>query len=422
MLFQLRLSYLVGSISVVTFTVGLAFSQLTTQKLLAQTVTPINGAGTTITNVLYKGQGGWFNTYGRARPPTANPPGPISLNVQFRYAGVGSRTGTESFLTQTPPPLGLPSVPRPIAFGASDVPLEPEQRTVSGGPNSGPLIQVPVIGIGITLAYNPQDLGVPERGLRLSRATYCGILNGNIRNWSDGRIAADNGKQLNNLRIRVVRRADSGGSTFLLTNHLETVCKSPSNWNRGVGIAPETDNSTPDNDSATISWPVSFRKGNGDSGVAAAIERTPGGFGYVGNSTRQGQRIPAASLENKAGNFVGPEPGSVSIPFCDAEDQDPDPRIISVTVPDPQQQTAYPIVGVSYHLYYGKYANSSVAAGIKGFITDFVADPTPSSKPQLNADTIAIKRGYAPLCAGLKAPVRAVVNSYLNTDQKSVPK
>lgn len=84
-------------------------------------------------------------------------------------------------------------------------------------------------------------------------------------------------------------------------------------------------------------------------------------------------------------------------------------------MPDPVQATAYPIVGVTYQLYYDVYSSGSVAAGIRGFINDFVADPTPSSDPLLNADSIAINLGYAPLSTTLKTTVRNTVNTYVDT-------
>lgn len=416
--FNFKSSYLASSISVMTLAVGLAFAAPATQRVLAQTVTQINGAGATFPNVLYTSQGGWFNVYGRASSGAVNPPGPINPNVQFNYNSIGSGAGISAFLTQVEPAGTNP----PISFGASDAPLRSSTATpvptITGTPNRGPAVQVPVVAGAVTLSYNPQGLNVPPGGLRFSRATYCGILNGNITNFNDQRITQDNnGVQVSTGQpIRVVRRADSSGTTFLLTNHLETICQTPFNWNRGVGTAPETDNSNnADNDPATINWPTNFIAAAGGSGVSQTIDATVGGFGYVENATRNAQGLPAANLQNRAGTFVAPTSGAVSTALQGAPDLDPDPRIITITVPNPAQAAAYPIIGVTYQLYYDIYSSASVAAGIRGFINDFVADPTPSSNPSLNANTIAADLGYAPLSSTLKTQVRNVVTTYVDT-------
>lgn len=412
--FYFNSSHLASSISVITLAVGLAFAESATQRSLAQTApTQINGAGATFPNPLYTSQGGWFSTYGVASSGAVNPPGPINPNVQFNYNSIGSGAGISAFLTQVEPAGTNP----PIAFGASDAPLGSDQRTVTGGPNIGRAIQVPVVAGAVTLSYNPQGMNLPPSGLRLSRATYCGILNGNITNYNDRRITADNGGRLisTNLPIVGVRREDGSGTTFLISNHLNTICKSPFNWNRGVGTTSTTGPVPANPEPNTVYWPSSFLSASGGSGVARTIASNPGGFGYVENSTRIVEGLPASVLRNRAGNFVSPRPDAVSVALADVNDLDPDPRILTITVPDPEQATAYPIVGVTYQLYYDDYSNGRVAAGIRGFINNFVADPTPSSDPLLNADTIAINRGYAPLSASLKTRVRNVVNTYVDT-------
>lgn len=150
MRFGFKTSHLASSISVMTVAAGLAFGPLTTQKSVAQTT--LNGAGSTFVAPL-------LNALDQADP-----------NVTINYAGGGSGAGRTAFLTQSPA----------VDFGASDSPLAANQRTVTGSPNRGPAIQVPIITGPISLAFNPAGLSVPSSGLRFSRRTYCGILNGAI--------------------------------------------------------------------------------------------------------------------------------------------------------------------------------------------------------------------------------------------------
>jgi phosphate transport system substrate-binding protein len=386
--FGLKSSHVASSMSIVAAALGLAFAPATTQKSLAQTA--INGAGATFPDRLYRGDGGWFQTYG-APSPAVNP------NVTFNYAAVGSGAGINAFLTQVEP-SGLPS---PIAFGASDAPLRLSSSTpvptVTGSPNKGPAIQVPVVAGAVAIPYNRTNLNIPSAGLRLSRSTYVGIFNGNITNWNDSRITADNGRKLtSNLPIQVVRRADSSGTTFLLSNHIETVDDStPFNWTRGVGT--------------TVNWPSSFLSASGSSGVAARVASTTGAIGYVEQAfTTSPTRLSTAALQNQAGGYVAPSVSAVTTALTGATDQDSDPRIITILVPNPTASGSYPIVGVTYQLYYDDYASSAVAAGIRGFIG--------WAEGTSQADSIATSRFYAPLPSSLKTTVRNLVNTYVDTD------
>ena len=372
--FCFKSSHMASSISVMSLAIGLAFGEPTTQKSLAQTTpTRINGAGSTFAERLYQSQGGWFNTYGVAVSPATNPPGPVNSRVQFNYAAV--------FLPQTPPPTPTePINPLLFAFGSTDAPLtttELQQYQQLVQPFLGSVVQVPVVATAITLAYNRQGLNLPAAGFRLSRATYCGILNGQITNWNNSRITADNGgvRVSTNLPIRVVRRSDGSGSTFILSNHLNTVCRglSPSSleWRQGVGkygaTAPAPSPATQD----VVYWPSTFLSAQGSAGIVSTLNRTPGAIGYVDNPTRLGARpprLPAAILQNRSGNYVAPTAAATSAALTSASDLDSSPNIITATVPNPLQATAYPIVSVSYLLFPGRVSNPIASAGIKGFI------------------------------------------------------
>lgn len=384
MSFSFKSSHLASSISVMTLAVGLAFAQPITQKSLAQTApTQINGAGADVPNALYTGTGGWFATYG-APSPAVNP------NVQLNYASVGSGTGVTAFLTQTPP-SGTPTVSRPISFGSTTAPLTTSQLKVTGSPNSGPPIQVPTVAAAIALPYNPSGLNVPPGGLKLSRATYSAIFNGEITNWNDSRITADNGRQVSTgLPIKVVVRSDSSGATLIFTSHLQTA--SPK-WSRGSGT--------------TINWPSTFLKVSGGSGIVNTVTANQGAIGYADNPALSGTPLKAAVLQNKSGSYVAPTSAATSAALSGLTDTDSDPRIITINVPaDPSASTAYPVVGLSYLLFYDVYQSAAVADGIKGFI------PWAFSTA---GDNIARNKGYAPLPEALQTTVNNLVETYVDT-------
>ncbi|MDZ8222075.1 substrate-binding domain-containing protein [Nostoc sp. ChiVER01] len=337
-----KLTQLASSVSLFAITIGLVVSQSATHKSLAQTSKNIgNGAGASTVNTLFTGLKGFT----------------------FTYSPVGSGAGLTAFFTQKPP-AGTPS---PITFAASDDPVAGTE-TVTGGRG---YVQVPVVGVGITLAYNASGLTVPA-GLKLSQASYCGILNGSITNWNDKSISADNGGQIAvNVPIKVVRRADSSGSTFILSSHLNTVCKTPNVpaanvWKNGAGT--------------TVNWPNTFLSATGGGKLADTVASTKGAIGYVDNATRVSKTLPAAILRNKAGKYVPVSPAAITAAIKDGTvvtygTGKKLTRIDNLT--NPSSASAYPISGVTYLLYY------SNETGFQDFIKA--------------ANGLAASLGYGPL-------------------------
>ncbi|MEH1873110.1 MAG: substrate-binding domain-containing protein [Nostoc sp.] len=339
-----KLTQLASSISLFAITIGLVVGQSVTQQSLAQTSKNLgNGEGASTVTALFKGIKGFT----------------------FTYSPVGSGAGLKAFFTQKP----SPGAPSPINFADSDDPVAGTE-TVTGGRG---YVQVPVVGIGITLAYNATGLTIPAGGIKLSPASYCGILNGSITNWNDPNITKDNGGQIaGNVAIKVVRRADSSGSTFVLSSHLNTVCKTPgvlpaNVWKNGVGT--------------TVNWPSTFLSATGGGKLADTITSTKGGFGYVDNATRLTKKpLPAALLRNKAGNYIAPSPAAITAAIKDGTvvtygTNKKLTRIDNLT--NPSSASAYPISGATYLLYY------SDETGFQDFIKA--------------ANALAASLGYGPL-------------------------
>lgn len=103
----------------------------------------------------------------------------------------------------------------------------------------------PVYGInagGAAMRFNikkPQNInGIASGGLPLSRAAYCGIFNGAVRNWNDPVFRAANANTdlrdtvndtatrwaADGVPIRMLGRLDRSGTTDVFSRHLATVC------------------------------------------------------------------------------------------------------------------------------------------------------------------------------------------------------
>lgn len=460
MSFLSKSKHFTGCLSAVALTIG--FNQALIQPSSAQS-TPINGSGSSFAQGLYQGTsptglfstaGSWFTTY-------ANLPSSTYPDVIFNYAAIGSGGGVTSFLTQTPP-SGSPTVPAPIAFGATDDPIA--TNPTINTPNQGPTVQVPIVGGGIVLIYNKTGLTIPTNGLKLSRRTYCGIFNGTITNWNAPEIRQDNGNAVisaASLPIKVVRRpqasVESGsGTTFNLTKHLHTVCRptplvnptpaiSPAvtfTWNRGFSTVsrptpscttPVTTN--PTSGSAFVCWPATFLQPTtkGSSALTSLVNSTNGGFGYVdvaafvSQANSSTSKLKSACLQNQNSAYICPPLAkptfaavtaanlsafstSVSNAFIGATDTDPNTDRIALSVPNPSSAAAYPIASATYLLFYKTYANPLVSAGIRGPLpakTNGFIDWATSTA----GDTIAKNRGYAPLPSTIKTQVNTLVNT-----------
>lgn len=266
----------------------------------------ISGAGATFPAPLFQR---WFDTYNRE----------VDSNVQVSYQSVGSGAGLEQYINGT------------VDFGASEAPMEGDRRESFLADYPYEPLQLPFVGGYVVFAYN---LPTVEEELQFSRETYCGIIDGSIDNWNDPAIAGDNpGVQLPDQSITWVHRSDGSGTTFVFTNHLDTIC---SNWPSGAGTS--------------VDWPVGIG-GQGNEGVAAGISQNEGAIGYVSYAFAQLNELPVARIENQSGNYPDPLPANASLAFDGVEVPDD----FNLTVPDPPHPDAYPISGLVWVLVYREY-------------------------------------------------------------------
>lgn len=317
-----------------------------------QSVT-LSGAGASFPAPLYQR---WFAEYNRENPTT-----------QISYQSVGSGAGVQQFLAGT------------IDFGASDAPLTQEERQQFQSQYNGEPIQVPLTGGAVVLAYN---LGDDVENLRLSREAYCGIAQGDITNWNDPAIAAENpGVDLPNLPITFVHRSDGSGTTFIFTNHLEAACP---NWAAGAA--------------KSVSWPVGVG-GKGNEGITAQVQQTQGAIGYVEYAYARENGLPSATLENKSGQYVAPDATTAAA----ALEGQQVPADFALEIPDPAAQDAYPIVGLTWLLLYNDYQDPAKATALRNFVDWALTQ----------GDQYATELGYIPVSNEVAQRVQTAVSQNL---------
>src|ERR1700730_3726798 len=146
----------------------------------------ISGAGATFPYPIYSQ---WADAYRQQNG--------IGLN----YPSIGSGGGIKQIKAKT------------VTFGASDMPLKPEELKEAG------LVQFPMIIGGVVPVVNIK--GVQAGQLVLDGATVAAIYLGEITKWNDARIRKLNPKlPLPATTIAPIYRSDGSGTNFLFTDYL----------------------------------------------------------------------------------------------------------------------------------------------------------------------------------------------------------
>ena len=216
----------------------------------------LTGAGATFPYPIYSK---WAEAYKAA------------TGIGLNYQSIGSGGGIKQIKAKT------------VDFGASDMPLKPEDLEKEG------LMQFPAIIGGVVPVVNLE--GIAPGQLKLTSDVVANIHLGKITKWNDPAITSLNtGITLPALPITVIHRADGSGTTFIWCDYLS---KANVEFGKVIGAA------------TAVKWPVGVG-GKGNEGVAANVQRIKGAFGYVEYAYAKKNKIAHAQLKNRDGNFVQP--------------------------------------------------------------------------------------------------------------------
>jgi len=170
-----------------------------------------------------------------------------------------------------------------VLFANSDMPLKPDDVAKNG------LVQFPEVIISITPIVHLA--GIKPGQLVLDGATLADVFLGKIKQWDDPAIKKLNPDvTLPHQAIMPVHRSDASGTTFNFTNYLAKV--SPQ-WKDSVGSG------------TLVGWPGGA-VGQGNAGVAAAVERVEGAIGYVEYAYVIQKHLTYTDMINKSGKRVAP--------------------------------------------------------------------------------------------------------------------
>ncbi|WP_159879590.1 MULTISPECIES: phosphate ABC transporter substrate-binding protein PstS [Aquitalea] len=304
----------------------------------------ITGAGATFPYPLYAK---WATSY---KATTSN---------NMNYQSIGSGGGIKQIQSKT------------VDFGASDMPLKPEELEKSG------LTQFPTVLGGVVPVINVP--GIAAGQVKFTGQLLADIFLGKVSKWNDPAIASLNpGVKLPDQKITVVRRSDGSGTSFIFTNYLSKVS---SEWASKVGS------------NTAVNWPTGVG-GKGNEGVANYVTRIKGSIGYVEYAYAKQNKLAYGDLKNEAGSFVAPSDKSFRAAAANA-DWKKAPGFYLLLTNQPGKDS-WPIAGATFILMHKKQDKPAQGTEVLKFF-DWAYK---------NGDKTALDLDYIPMPDNVKTVIR----------------
>jgi phosphate transport system substrate-binding protein len=309
----------------------------------------ISGAGATFPYPIYSK---WADAYKKA------------TGIGLNYQSIGSGGGIKQIKAKT------------VTFGASDMPLKPDELKEAG------LVQFPMIIGGVVLAVNVKGVGPGQ--LTLDGPTIASIYLGEIKTWNDPRIKKLNPKvTLPSTAIAPIYRSEGSGTNFLFTDYLS---KSSPKFKETVGSA------------TSVQWPVGIGA-KGNEGLANMTTQTDGAIGYVEYAYAKQNKMAYTLLINRAGKAVTPSAASFQAAAANADWANAPGFYLILT--DQSGAASWPITGASFILVHATPPDVSATSDALKFF-DWAYK---------NGAQMAAELDYVPLPDSLIKQVRATWKS-----------
>ncbi|MEN9911459.1 MAG: phosphate transporter substrate-binding protein PstS [Actinomycetota bacterium] len=289
--------------------------------------------------------------------------------VTVNYDPSGSGAGRESFFAGA------------VQFAGTDSSLSDDELALTSPvcAAEGGFFEVPVYVSPIAVIFNVDGVDA----LNLAPATIAGIFKGDITNWNDAAIAADNPDvTFPDLAITAVHRSDDSGTTKNFTDYLSK--NAGDIWDGEVGDA----------------FPYSTGEGaSGTSGVVDAVTNGTGTIGYA-DASKAGD-LGTANI--KVGDtWVGHTPeGAAAVVALSPRIEGRSATDMAVSIDRTlTDSTAYPLVLVSYLIGCNDYADDAI-----GVLVNAYASYLTSVDGQATA---AANAGSAPVSGAVQEEAAAI--------------
>jgi len=300
-------------------------------------------------------------------------------DAQISYDPSGSGAGVTSFLQKN------------VLWAGSDAFLTNDQVSQSSSrcANGTTAFDIPVYISPIAIVYNLDDEGLngSDKHVQLSADTIAKIFNGEITNWNDDAIKAENPDiDLPDLAITPVYRSDKSGTTKNFQNYLSQAA--PDSWTYDPGE----------------NWPAAAGQGaQGTSGVIQTVKAAEGTIGYADAS----QAGDLGTVAVKVGDEYVPYSAEAAAKVIDASPEDDsatgDNRVVIKINHATTEAGAYPVVLVSYDVACPAYDSAEDATFVKQWLTYVVSED--------GQETAAENAGSAPMSDALREKVMKSIDA-----------
>ena len=318
----------------------------------------ISGAGATFPYPIYAK---WAEAY-KAKTGTA-----------MNYQSIGSGGGIKQINAKT------------VDFGASDMPLKPEEL------DKGGLQQFPMVMGGVVPVVNLA--GVAPGQLKLDGKVLAGMYLGTITNWNDKAITALNpGLTLPDKAVATVHRSDGSGTNFIFTHYLSSI---DDEFKSKIG------------ENTSVEFPGGLG-GKGNEGVAAIAGRTDGAIGYVEYAYALQNKMTYAQLKNHDGNYVSPNASTFQAAAANADWSKAPGFYLLLT--DQPGKDSWPITGATFILMHHQQEKPDTAREVLNFF-DWAYH---------NGGQLAEQLDYVPMPAAVINAVEASWKTITGADGKPV--
>ncbi|OMH32395.1 phosphate ABC transporter substrate-binding protein PstS [Tersicoccus sp. Bi-70] len=289
-----------------------------------------------------------------------------------QYSPDGSGAGRKAFIAGA------------VQFAGTDAAMKTDELESAKKQCTTGALDIPAYISPIAVAFNVP--GVQD--LNLAPDTIAKIFRGQIKNWNDAAIKADNpNAQLPDLAITAVHRSDDSGTTKNFTDYLNKASEKV--WtDKSDGV-----------------WPSSLGGENakGTQGVVKTVTDTKGAITYADESAIAGTLGKAKVKVGDAWVGISPEAAAKAVELSSVEDGRAEHDIALKLDRVPKDSSAYPVVLVSYHVVCSTYKDQKTVDLVKAFENYVV-----SEQGQKDA---ADSAGNAPLSSKLSEQAKAAVAS-----------
>lgn len=292
-------------------------------------------------------------------------------DLTVTYDPTGSGTGREQFLSGQ------------VKFAGTDAALEEEELAASAEVCNGEqAFDLPVYISPIAVVFNIEGVD----SLNLSPEVIGAIFAGDITNWNDPKIAADNpDATLPDLAVVPVHRSDDSGTTENFTEYLSETA--PDAWTHGP----------------IETWPIKGgQSGDGTSGLISTVEGGNGTIGYADASQAGNLGTAAIKVGDEFVEYSADAAAKAVDVSPRAEGREEHDIVVDLDRTTEEAGT-YPIVLVSYLAVCGSYADSAEGNAVKSYASYLVSEE--------GQKVAAENAGSAPLSSEMSAEAQKAIDA-----------